>query len=132
MRAVVLLAQGVFWNAYFLCYIVSPKTCHSFVGYLEEEAVRTYTHAIRDLRAGHLPQWQDLSAPEVGGGGEDGLRGGGAPAAGGKRGTDTFDWPRESNTTGSLGNPTAGSSKPNRPRPAAAATPDTPHHDQPR
>lgn len=65
MRAVVLLAQGVFWNAYFLCYIVSPKTCHSFVGYLEEEAVRTYTHAIRDLRAGHLPQWQDLSAPEL-------------------------------------------------------------------
>jgi hypothetical protein len=27
-------------RSYFLCYLLSPKTCHSFVGYLEEEAVR--------------------------------------------------------------------------------------------
>ena len=27
----------------------SPKTCHRFVGYLEEEAVKTYTHALHDI-----------------------------------------------------------------------------------
>jgi hypothetical protein len=40
-----------------LSYIVSPKTCHRFVGYLEEEAVLTYTHAIQELEKGHLPEW---------------------------------------------------------------------------
>ena len=44
-----LCMQGMFFNAYFLAYIISPKSCHSFVGYLEEEAVKTYTHAIHDL-----------------------------------------------------------------------------------
>ena len=28
---------------YFLAYMVSPLFCHRFVGYLEEEAVHTYT-----------------------------------------------------------------------------------------
>jgi uncharacterized membrane protein required for colicin V production len=32
----------MFWVAYFL----SPRFCHKFVGYLEEEAVKTYTHCI--------------------------------------------------------------------------------------
>lgn len=33
--------------------------------YLEEEAVKTYTHAIEDLDAGKLPQWQSERAPQV-------------------------------------------------------------------
>ena len=49
--------QGVFFNAYFLAYNISPKSCHAFVGYLEEEAVKTYTHAIHDLDTGRLPEW---------------------------------------------------------------------------
>lgn len=36
-------AQGIFYNLYFLSYLLSPKICHRFVGYLEEEAVHTYT-----------------------------------------------------------------------------------------
>ena len=40
-----------------LSYIISPRTCHRFVGYLEEEAVVTYTHAIEELERGHLPKW---------------------------------------------------------------------------
>ena len=40
-----------------LSYILSPRTCHRFVGYLEEEAVVTYTHAIEELERGHLPKW---------------------------------------------------------------------------
>ena len=49
--------QGLFFNAYFVAYMLSPKLCHSFVGYLEEEAVKTYTHVISDLDKGRLPEW---------------------------------------------------------------------------
>ena len=34
--------MSMFWIVYFL----SPRYCHKFVGYLEEEAVKTYTHCI--------------------------------------------------------------------------------------
>lgn len=43
-RAAALVAQGIFWNVYFAGYLISPRMCHRFVGYLEEEAVKTYTH----------------------------------------------------------------------------------------
>ena len=42
-RLAIAISQGVFFNAYFLMYLISPSTCHRFVGYLEEEAVHTYT-----------------------------------------------------------------------------------------
>jgi Alternative oxidase len=57
--------QGVFFNGYLLCYIISPRTCHSFVGYLEEEAVKTYTCAINDIDQGRLPGWSNREAPEI-------------------------------------------------------------------
>lgn len=62
-RAGVILAQGIFFNLYFTVYLVSPRTCHSFVGYLEEEAVKTYTHALQEIEAGRL--WPDQPAPEI-------------------------------------------------------------------
>jgi hypothetical protein len=37
--------------------LVSPKTCHRFVGYLEEEAVVTYTKCIKDIENGLIPEW---------------------------------------------------------------------------
>jgi hypothetical protein len=40
-RALVVDAQGVFYNAFFLVCVISPKFAHRFVGALEEEAVRT-------------------------------------------------------------------------------------------
>ncbi|KAF9013460.1 alternative oxidase [Cyathus striatus] len=64
-RALVLGAQGVFYNLFFLSYIISPKTCHRFVGYLEEEAVITYTRAISDLESGLIPEWENLPAPSI-------------------------------------------------------------------
>jgi len=64
-RSTVLVAQGIFWNAYFLAYMVSPRTCHRFIGYLEEEAVLTYTHAIEALDDGRLPTWNDKDAPDI-------------------------------------------------------------------
>ncbi|KAK9853381.1 hypothetical protein WJX84_004641 [Apatococcus fuscideae] len=65
MRGGVLLAQGVFFNFYLLAYIISPRLCHSIVGYLEEEAVRTYTHAIKDIDEGRNPEWADKVAPDI-------------------------------------------------------------------
>ena len=65
MRVAVLLTQGVFFNAFFLAYLVAPSLCHRFVGFLEEEAVRTYTRVLEDLDAGHLPQWSALPAPPI-------------------------------------------------------------------
>ncbi|KAI0248592.1 alternative oxidase-domain-containing protein [Lactifluus subvellereus] len=64
LRALVLAAQGVFYNVFFMSYIISPKICHRFVGYLEE-AVITYTRAIEELEKGHLPRWEKLDAPSI-------------------------------------------------------------------
>jgi hypothetical protein len=65
MRTMLLAAQGVFFNVFFLAYLISPATCHRFVGYLEEEAVITYTRTIADLEAGKLPKWQNMEAPKI-------------------------------------------------------------------
>lgn len=65
MRVMVLGAQGVFFNGFFLSYLISPRICHRFVGYLEEEAVITYTRAIQELEDGKLPEWETLEAPEI-------------------------------------------------------------------
>jgi len=65
-RLAVLGAQGVFFNAFFLSYLISPRTCHRFVGYLEEEAVRTYTHAIHDIDGdGDASIWATTPAPKL-------------------------------------------------------------------
>ncbi|KAI9029080.1 alternative oxidase-domain-containing protein [Phycomyces nitens] len=51
-RLLVLGAQGVFFNAYFWLYVISPRIAHRMCGYLEEEAVISYTHFLDDLDAG--------------------------------------------------------------------------------
>jgi ubiquinol oxidase len=65
MRTMVLGAQGVWFNALFFAYLISPRTVHRFVGYLEEEAVITYTRQIKDIDAGRLPKWEKLEAPQI-------------------------------------------------------------------
>ncbi|KAK5798672.1 hypothetical protein VI817_004962 [Penicillium citrinum] len=65
MRFMVLGAQCVFFSGFSLAYLISPQICHRFVGYLEEEAVITYSKAIKDFDDGHLPLWQNLQAPEM-------------------------------------------------------------------
>ena len=49
-----------------MAYVISPRICHRFVGYLEEEAVITYTRQIAEIDAGKLPKWNDLAAPDIG------------------------------------------------------------------
>lgn len=61
-RAFVLLAQGVFFNAYFLMYLLSPKTAHRFVGYLEEEACVSYSEFLKELEEGGAA---NPPAPEI-------------------------------------------------------------------
>ena len=56
---------GVFFNLYTLFYMMSPRHCHAFVGYLEEEAVRTYTHCLHDMDNGKLEEWRNRKAPEI-------------------------------------------------------------------
>lgn len=50
-RSMVVIAQGIFWNWFFVMYLISPRFCHRFVGYLEEEAVRTYSHILEVMEA---------------------------------------------------------------------------------
>ncbi|KAJ6624288.1 Alternative oxidase, mitochondrial [Pseudolycoriella hygida] len=65
-RMMVIGAQGVFFNAFFLTYLITPKTCHRFVGYLEEEAVKTYTGLLDDMNGPeHLRNWGDEAAPAI-------------------------------------------------------------------
>lgn len=65
MRLMVLGAQGVFFNGFFISYLISPRICHRFVGYLEEEAVVTYSRAVKEIETGALPDWAQMEAPEI-------------------------------------------------------------------
>jgi hypothetical protein len=64
MRTCILVSQGIFFNAYFWTYLFAPKYAHRFVGYLEEEAVHTYTILLKQLDEGKLPKWQNMPAPK--------------------------------------------------------------------
>lgn len=57
-RVSVIGAQFTFLLFYTLFYIISPKYSHRFVGYLEEEAVSTYTHLIEEIDKGLLPGFE--------------------------------------------------------------------------
>jgi len=51
-RLLILLAQGIFYNGFFLLYLISPKTAHRVVGYFEEEAVHSYTEYLAGVDDG--------------------------------------------------------------------------------
>ena len=61
-RVIILLVQGIFYNAFFLLYLASPKTAHRVVGYFEEEAVTSYTRYLAEIDAGRQP---NVPAPEL-------------------------------------------------------------------
>ncbi|EDV28294.1 uncharacterized protein TRIADDRAFT_20435 [Trichoplax adhaerens] len=64
-RACVILGQGIFVNFFILSYLISPRFCHRFVGYLEEEAVITYTKCLNQIDRGYLPMWAKMDAPDI-------------------------------------------------------------------
>ncbi|KNA15569.1 hypothetical protein SOVF_097280 [Spinacia oleracea] len=61
-RALVFTVQGVFFNAYFLTYIISPKLAHRVVGYLEEEAIHSYTEFLKEIDNGNI---ENVPAPAI-------------------------------------------------------------------
>lgn len=61
-RLLVLAVQGVFFNAFFVLYILSPKVAHRIVGYLEEEAIHSYTEYLKDLESGAI---ENVPAPAI-------------------------------------------------------------------
>jgi ubiquinol oxidase len=54
-RLLIVLAQGAFFNAFFLLYLLSPRTAHRLVGYFEEEAVISYSAYLTEIDSGRLP-----------------------------------------------------------------------------
>lgn len=68
-RAAVIAGQFGFGSLFLLSYVVSPKFCHKFVGYVEEEACSTYTkiiEAIEEAPEGtELAQWRTERAPAI-------------------------------------------------------------------
>ncbi|KAH9303825.1 hypothetical protein KI387_008229, partial [Taxus chinensis] len=61
-RALVLTVQGVFFNAFFVLYLASPKVAHRMVGYLEEEAIHSYTEFLKELDNGNI---ENVPAPSI-------------------------------------------------------------------
>jgi len=64
-RASVILTQMIFTTLFSAMYLLNPHFCHRFVGYLEEQAVVTYTHILHEMDAGRLPMWSKLAAPDI-------------------------------------------------------------------
>ena len=61
-RILILLTQGAFYNAFFVLYLISPRTAHRVVGYIEEEAVVSYTHYLEEIDAG---KHENVPAPQI-------------------------------------------------------------------
>ena len=61
-RFLVLIAQAIFWNVFFVIYVFFPRTAHRIVGYFEEEAVYSYTEYLREIDEGRLP---NIAAPQI-------------------------------------------------------------------
>jgi len=61
-RGLIMVAQAVFFNLYFFLYLFAPRTAHRVVGYLEEEAVISYTAYLAEIDAGRQP---NVAAPDL-------------------------------------------------------------------
>ena len=61
-RLLIILAQGIFYNLFFLPYLISSKTAHRLVGYFEEEAVYSYTEYLQGIREG---KYENIPAPQI-------------------------------------------------------------------
>ncbi len=61
-RSIIFVAQAIFIVLYFTMYVISSKTAHRFVGYLEEEAVVSYQHYLDEIDAGRI---ENVAAPQI-------------------------------------------------------------------
>lgn len=51
-RLLIVIGQGIFYNAYFLLYLISGRTAHRLAGYLAEQAVRGYSQYLERAETG--------------------------------------------------------------------------------
>ncbi|MEM1105072.1 MAG: alternative oxidase [Pseudomonadota bacterium] len=61
-RALIMIAQAIFYNFYFFFYLFFPRVAHRFVAYLEEEAVVSYTSYLEAIDSGAL---ENVDAPQL-------------------------------------------------------------------
>jgi len=61
-RLLILVAQGIFYNSFFLLYLLSAKTAHRVTGYFEEEAVHSYTEYLAGVENG---TYANVPAPKI-------------------------------------------------------------------
>lgn len=61
-RFLIMMTQLIFYNFYFFLYLLAPRTAHRVVGYLEEEAVVSYTQFLEEIDAGRV---ENVPAPEL-------------------------------------------------------------------
>ena len=61
-RMLIVIAQGIFYNMFFLLYVISSKTAHRVVGYFEEEAVYSYTEYLAGVDSG---KYENVPAPQL-------------------------------------------------------------------
>ena len=61
-RFLIMATQLIFYNAYFFLYLLFPRVAHRVVGYLEEEAVISYTQYLEQIDAGNI---ENVPAPDI-------------------------------------------------------------------
>lgn len=61
-RILIMVGQMIFYNAFFFTYLLAPRTAHRIVGYLEEEAVVSYTQYLDEIDAGKI---ENGPAPQI-------------------------------------------------------------------
>jgi ubiquinol oxidase len=50
-RVLIAIAQAIFYNAYFILYLISDRTAHRLAGYFAEQAVRGYSEYLTRLES---------------------------------------------------------------------------------
>lgn len=61
-RLMIILAQGIFYNLFFILYLFSSRTAHRLVGYFEEEAVYSYSEYLHGVESG---KYENIPAPKI-------------------------------------------------------------------
>ena len=61
-RLLIVVTQIIFFAVYCLVYIISARTAHRVVGYLEEEAVISYSHYLKEIDKGRI---ENIPAPDI-------------------------------------------------------------------
>ncbi|RIA83231.1 alternative oxidase-domain-containing protein [Glomus cerebriforme] len=59
-RTLITIVQGGFYNTFFLLYLLSPKTAHRVVGYLEEEAIVSYSSFLKEIDNGNIENTKNV------------------------------------------------------------------------